>query len=176
MVRRAGKSPPGGARCARPRRASSGTEQQHRAAESSDEGAVGFVLDHLWAAHRQCRAADAFDRRRVRATNVPRISRRRVMRACCSTWREVEGIGSTTLTVRCPQVVKDEPDGALVGRLRGSVLLLGPLPRAAAARTSHRRAATFRRGAPSPRIWNRSKRWARASDRDRATSWKRRTV
>ena len=40
---------------------------------------------------------------------------------------EVEGIGSTTLRVRCPDVVKDEPDGALVGRLRGSVLLLGPL-------------------------------------------------
>src|SRR5213592_1791012 len=47
-------------------------------------------------------------------TNVPRIS-------------DVEGIGSTTLRVRCPEVVKDEPDGALVGRLRGSVLLLGPL-------------------------------------------------
>src|SRR5229473_2544286 len=40
---------------------------------------------------------------------------------------EVEGIGSTTLRVRCPNIVKDEPDGALVGRLRGSVLLLGPL-------------------------------------------------
>ena len=33
----------------------------------------------------------------------------------------------TTLRVRCPEVVKDEPDAALVGRLRGSVLLLGPL-------------------------------------------------
>ena len=39
----------------------------------------------------------------------------------------VEGIGSTTLRIRCPEVVKDEPDAALVGRLRGSVLLLGPL-------------------------------------------------
>ena len=29
--------------------------------------------------------------------------------------------------MRCPEVIKDEPDGALVGRLRGSVLLLGPL-------------------------------------------------
>src|SRR5262249_17789457 len=31
------------------------------------------------------------------------------------------------LKIRCPEVVKDEPDEALVGRLRGSVLLLGPL-------------------------------------------------
>src|SRR3990172_3637727 len=47
-------------------------------------------------------------------TNVPRIS-------------DVEGMAGTTLRVRCPDVVKDEPDAALVGRLRGSVLLLGPL-------------------------------------------------
>src|SRR6202030_3341724 len=40
---------------------------------------------------------------------------------------EVEGIGSTTLRVRCQEIVKDEPDPALVGRLRGSVLLIGPL-------------------------------------------------
>ena len=40
---------------------------------------------------------------------------------------EVEGIGSTTLGVRCPEIVRDEPDPSLVGRLRGSVLLLGPL-------------------------------------------------
>src|SRR5204863_3096593 len=40
---------------------------------------------------------------------------------------QVDGIGTTTLKVRCPEVVKDEPDGAMVGRLRGSVLLLGPL-------------------------------------------------
>src|SRR5207247_601581 len=37
------------------------------------------------------------------------------------------GIGSTTLRVRCPEIVRDEPDPSLVGRLRGSVLLLGPL-------------------------------------------------
>src|SRR4029453_1387224 len=29
--------------------------------------------------------------------------------------------------VRCTRLTKDEPDPALVGRLRGSVLLLGPL-------------------------------------------------
>ena len=61
-------------------------------------------------------------------TNVPRISDVEVMaRLLLDLGAEVEGIGSTTLRVRCPNIVKDEPDGALVGRLRGSVLLLGPL-------------------------------------------------
>src|SRR5919201_1335349 len=61
-------------------------------------------------------------------TNVPRIGDVEVMaRLLLDVGGEVEGIGSTTLKVRCPEVVKDEPDGALVGRLRGSVLLLGPL-------------------------------------------------
>src|SRR5213075_1894660 len=61
-------------------------------------------------------------------TNVPRISDVEVMaRLMLDLGAEVEGIGSTTLRVRCPDIVKDEPDGALVGRLRGSVLLLGPL-------------------------------------------------
>src|SRR5258705_3382035 len=61
-------------------------------------------------------------------TNVPRISDVEVMaRLLLDLGAEVEGIGSTALRVRCPQIVKDEPDGALVGRLRGSVLLLGPL-------------------------------------------------
>src|SRR3989441_11594401 len=61
-------------------------------------------------------------------TNVPRISDVEVMaRLLLDLGAEVEGIGSTTLKVRCPEVVKDEPDPTLVGRLRGSVLLLGPL-------------------------------------------------
>src|SRR6266542_2027945 len=61
-------------------------------------------------------------------TNVPRISDVEVMaRLLLDLGGEVEGIGSTTLRIRCPEVVKDEPDPALVGRLRGSVLLLGPL-------------------------------------------------
>src|SRR3982750_612677 len=61
-------------------------------------------------------------------TNVPRISDVEVMaRLLLDLGAEVEGIGSTTLRIRCPEVLKDEPDGALVGRLRGSVLLLGPL-------------------------------------------------
>ena len=61
-------------------------------------------------------------------TNVPRISDVEVMcRLLLDLGAEVEGIGSTTLRIRCPKVIKDEPDAALVGRLRGSVLLLGPL-------------------------------------------------
>src|SRR5437763_11346068 len=61
-------------------------------------------------------------------TNVPRITDVEVMaRLLLDLGAEVEGIGSTTLRVRCPNVIKDEPDAALVGRLRGSVLLLGPL-------------------------------------------------
>ena len=61
-------------------------------------------------------------------TNVPRISDVEVMaRLLLDVGAEVEGIGSTTLRVKCPEVVKDEPDSALVSRLRGSVLLIGPL-------------------------------------------------
>ena len=60
--------------------------------------------------------------------NVPRIGDVEVMaRLLLDLGAEVEGIGSTTLRIRCPAVVKDEPDPGLVGRLRGSVLLLGPL-------------------------------------------------
>src|SRR5437870_10171917 len=61
-------------------------------------------------------------------TNVPRIGDVEVMaRLLIDLGADVEGIGSSTLRVSCPQVVKDDPDEALVGRLRGSVLLLGPL-------------------------------------------------
>jgi len=60
--------------------------------------------------------------------NVPRIGDVEVMaRLLLDLGAEVQGIGSTTLRIRCPSVGKDEPDPALVGRLRGSVLLLGPL-------------------------------------------------
>lgn len=60
--------------------------------------------------------------------NVPRIADVEVMaRLLLDLGAEVEGIGSTTLRIRCAEVTKDEPDSALVGRLRGSVLLLGPL-------------------------------------------------
>ena len=61
-------------------------------------------------------------------TNIPRISDVEVMaRLLVDLGAEVQGIGTTTLRVRCATVVKDQPDGAMVGRLRGSVLLLGPL-------------------------------------------------
>src|SRR5438132_12827780 len=61
-------------------------------------------------------------------TNVPRISDVEVMaRLLLDLGAEVEGIGSTTLRIRCPDVAKDQRGGALVGRLRGSVLLLDPL-------------------------------------------------
>jgi UDP-N-acetylglucosamine 1-carboxyvinyltransferase len=60
--------------------------------------------------------------------NVPRIADVEVMgRLLTDLGAEVEGIGTSTVTVRCARLVKDEPDPALVGRLRGSVLLLGPL-------------------------------------------------
>ncbi len=60
--------------------------------------------------------------------NMPRIADVEVMaRLLLDLGAEVEGIGSTTFRIRCVEVSKDEPDRALVGRLRGSVLLLGPL-------------------------------------------------
>ncbi|MBY0495387.1 MAG: UDP-N-acetylglucosamine 1-carboxyvinyltransferase [Cyanobacteria bacterium] len=60
--------------------------------------------------------------------NMPRIADVEVMaRLLLDLGAEVEGIGSTTLRIRCANVTKDEPDSTLVGRLRGSVLLLGPL-------------------------------------------------
>jgi UDP-N-acetylglucosamine 1-carboxyvinyltransferase len=61
-------------------------------------------------------------------SNMPRIADVEVMaRLLLDLGAEVEGIGSTTLRIRCANITKDEPDSALVGRLRGSVLLLGPL-------------------------------------------------
>jgi UDP-N-acetylglucosamine 1-carboxyvinyltransferase len=61
-------------------------------------------------------------------TNVPRIGDVEVMaRLLLDLGAEVDGIGSTTLRVRAPQIRSHIPDRALVGRLRGSVLLLGPL-------------------------------------------------
>jgi len=39
----------------------------------------------------------------------------------------VEGRGTTALRITCERIVSDVPDPALVGKLRGSVLLLGPL-------------------------------------------------
>jgi UDP-N-acetylglucosamine 1-carboxyvinyltransferase len=61
-------------------------------------------------------------------TNVPRISDVEVMaRLLADLGAEVDGIGTSTLRIRCVKVERDEPQSRLVGRLRGSVLLLGPL-------------------------------------------------
>jgi UDP-N-acetylglucosamine 1-carboxyvinyltransferase len=61
-------------------------------------------------------------------TNVPRIGDVEVMaRLLLDIGAEVEGIGTTTLRVRTPAIRSHEPDRALVGRVRASVLLLGPL-------------------------------------------------
>jgi UDP-N-acetylglucosamine 1-carboxyvinyltransferase len=60
--------------------------------------------------------------------NVPRIADVEVMaRLLMDLGAAVEGIGTTTLRITCAEITKDEPDRTLVGRLRGSVLLLGPL-------------------------------------------------
>jgi len=40
---------------------------------------------------------------------------------------EVKGVGTTTIRVQCRTITSDEPDVRLVGKLRGSVLLVGPL-------------------------------------------------
>jgi UDP-N-acetylglucosamine 1-carboxyvinyltransferase len=61
-------------------------------------------------------------------TNVPRIGDVEVMaRLLVDLGAEVDGIGTTTFRVRCAGLRTHEPDRALVGRLRGSVLLLAPL-------------------------------------------------
>jgi len=61
-------------------------------------------------------------------TNVPRIKDVEAMaQLLVDLGATVEGVGTSTLRVCCEQVTKDEPDAKLVGRLRGSVLLIGPL-------------------------------------------------
>jgi UDP-N-acetylglucosamine 1-carboxyvinyltransferase len=61
-------------------------------------------------------------------TNVPRIGDVQVMaQLLVDLGARIEGIGTTTLRIRTPRVLTHSPDRSLVGRLRGSVLLLGPL-------------------------------------------------
>lgn len=61
-------------------------------------------------------------------TNVPRIKDVAVMGELLrGLGAEVEGLGTTTVRVRCARIRTGEPDAGLVGRLRGSVLLVGPL-------------------------------------------------
>ena len=61
-------------------------------------------------------------------TNVPRIRDVEVLlELLAGLGATVGGVGTSTLRVRCARVTSDTPDPSLVGRLRGSVLLLGPL-------------------------------------------------
>lgn len=61
-------------------------------------------------------------------TNVPRIRDVDVLAELMEgLGAAIGGRGTSTLTVRCERVTSDRPDPVLVGRLRGSVLLLGPL-------------------------------------------------
>jgi UDP-N-acetylglucosamine 1-carboxyvinyltransferase len=61
-------------------------------------------------------------------SNVPRIRDVEVLvQLLIGLGAKVEGIGTSTLRIRCEAVTTDRPDPTLVGRLRGSVLLLGPL-------------------------------------------------
>jgi UDP-N-acetylglucosamine 1-carboxyvinyltransferase len=60
--------------------------------------------------------------------NVPRI--RDVVAMCQlleGTGARVEGAGTSTLHVSCPEIRSTDPDPALVARIRGSVLLTAPL-------------------------------------------------
>ena len=78
-------------------------------------------------------------------TNVPRIRDVEVMARAAARPRRRRSRASARR--RCASgaatVTSDEPDPALVGRLRGSVLLLGPLLARRGRRASRRRAATF---------------------------------
>jgi UDP-N-acetylglucosamine 1-carboxyvinyltransferase len=61
-------------------------------------------------------------------TNVPRIRDVEVLiELLAGLGAAVSGVGTSTLKVRCAQVTSDTPNPSLVGKLRGSVLLLGPL-------------------------------------------------
>ena len=61
-------------------------------------------------------------------TNMPRIGDVEVMATLLKEiGAEVHGLGTTTVRVRCQNIKTSEPSSELVGRLRGSVLLLGPL-------------------------------------------------
>src|SRR4051812_47439064 len=61
-------------------------------------------------------------------TNVPRIKDVEAMaQLLIDVGATVHGVGTSTLRVRCETITNNEPDATLVGRLRGSVLLIGPL-------------------------------------------------
>jgi UDP-N-acetylglucosamine 1-carboxyvinyltransferase len=61
-------------------------------------------------------------------TNVPRIRDVDVLvQLLAGLGATIEGKGTGTLRIRCQRITTDRPDPVLVGKLRGSVLLLGPL-------------------------------------------------
>ena len=60
--------------------------------------------------------------------NVPRIRDVEVLvDILAGLGATIAGVGTSTLRVKCEKVLTDRPDPSLVGKLRGSVLLLGPL-------------------------------------------------
>ncbi|HUF23288.1 MAG TPA: UDP-N-acetylglucosamine 1-carboxyvinyltransferase [Vicinamibacterales bacterium] len=60
--------------------------------------------------------------------NVPRIRDVEVMcKLLESLGADVEGVGTPTLRIRAPKLSSSQPSPELVGKLRGSVLLLGPI-------------------------------------------------
>ena len=123
-------------------------------------------------------------------TNVPRIGDVEVMaRLLADVGAEVDGIGTTTLRVRTRRVTASAPDAVLVGSLRGSVLLLGPLlARTGRARlaeaggdfparrsiTDAPRRARRHGGAPAPGRGSRARGARRVARRPRSTSMRRR--
>jgi UDP-N-acetylglucosamine 1-carboxyvinyltransferase len=73
-------------------------------------------------------AACMLTERTCELTNVPRIRDVDVLLdLIADLGARVEGRGTGTLRIQCAEVTGDRPDPTLVGRLRGSVLLLGPL-------------------------------------------------
>ncbi|MBA2306446.1 MAG: UDP-N-acetylglucosamine 1-carboxyvinyltransferase [Acidobacteria bacterium] len=61
-------------------------------------------------------------------TNVPRIRDVEVMAEILrGLGARVDGLGTATLRITCERIVTERPDPELVGKLRGSVLLLSPL-------------------------------------------------
>ena len=61
-------------------------------------------------------------------SNVPRIRDVEVLaELLAGLGASIQGLGTSTLRIKCERVSSDRPDPVLVGKLRGSVLLLGPL-------------------------------------------------
>src|ERR1051326_7579512 len=102
-------------------------------------------------------------------TNMPRIKDVEAMaQLLIDLGATVQGVGTSTVRVRCQKVTKDEPDAKLVGRIRGSGLLIGTLaPRRGCVR--QRRPTGVRRSVtpPASRMSSSSasscRRWAPAS-------------